>query len=284
VASITLGRYVPYKSFIHRMDPRTKIFALIILMVAIFLPYEKYAVSFLVGGVIFALSMILLWIAHMSFLNLLKSLGALWVMMVFLLVIYILVPRTTYYLAFSVGSWNIYWDSFIEAGRIILRLVLMVILSMILTSTTKPLDLTDAFEWYLFPLKLIGFPSHIIAMIITLALRFIPTILDDVERIMKAQTSRGVDFEKGSLFAKIRAIISLIIPLFVSAFVRSDELANAMECRGYDPNAKRSKYRKLHFRWWDLLETVIVLAIFGGCLYLSISEFNPFDLLGITTI
>lgn len=284
MASITLGRYVPYKSFLHRMDPRAKIFALIILMVAIFLPYDKYSVSFTIAGIIFVLSLVLLWMAHMSFLNLLKSLGALWVMMVFLLIIYILVPRTTNYLAFTIGSWNVYWDSFIEAGRIILRLVLMVIISMILTSTTKPLDLTEAFEWYLFPLKLIGFPSHIIAMIITLALRFIPTILDDVQRIMKAQTSRGVDFEKGSLFAKIRAIISLIIPLFVSAFIRSDELANAMECRGYDPNAKRTKYRKLHFRWWDLLETVVVLLIFGGCLYVSISGFDPYALLGITTI
>lgn len=284
MASITLGRYVPYKSFLHKMDPRAKILALIILMVAIFLPYETYAVSFLVGGIIFVLTIVLLWIAHMSFLNLIKSLSALWIMMVFLLLIYMIAPRTTDFYAFSIGSWKIYWDSFIEAGRIILRLVLMVMISMILTSTTKPLDLTDAFEWYLFPLKLIGFPSHIIAMIITLALRFIPTILDDVQRIMKAQTSRGVDFEKGSLIAKIKAIISLIIPLFVSAFVRSDELANAMECRGYDPNAKRTKYHKLHFRWWDLFETFIVLLVFGGCLYLSISGFNPFNLLGIATI
>lgn len=284
MASIALGRYVPYKSFLHKMDPRAKIFALIVLMVAIFLPYPTYAISFSVCGIIFVMSLVLLKIAHMSFRNLLKSLGALWFMLVFLLIIYILVPRTTDFLAFSIGSFNVYWDSFIEAGRISLRLILMVVISMILTSTTKPLDLTDAFEWYLFPLKLIGFPSHIIAMIITLALRFIPTILDDVDRIMKAQTSRGVDFEKGSLISKIKAIISLIIPLFVSAFVRSDELANAMECRGYDPNAKRTKYRKLHFRLWDAFETFVILAIFGGCLYLSITQLDVFALMGITTI
>ena len=258
------------------MDPRAKIFALIILMVAIFLPYSTYAMSFTIGGFLFAFALILLWRAQMSFLSLLKSLSALWFMLAFLLLIYILVPRTQNWLAFSVNGFSVYWDSILEAGRILFRLVLMIAISMVLTSTTKPLDMTGAFEWYLYPLKIIGFPSHVIAMIITLALRFIPTILDDVGRIMKAQTSRGVDYERGHLVTRLKAIISLIIPLFVSSFVRSDDLANAMECRGYDPNAKRTKYRKLHFRIWDAVQTLIVCAFFALCLYLSITGFDAY--------
>lgn len=285
MASITLGRYVPYESFVHKMDPRAKIFGLIILMVAIFLPYPTYAMSFSIAGILFLLTLILFWISHMSFLNFLKSLAALWFMMIFLFLIYVLVPRTTNWPAFNIGSFVVYWDSILEAGRIFIRLILMISISMILTATTKPLDMTEAFEWYLYPLKLIGFPSHIVAMIITLALRFIPTILDDVDRIMKAQSSRGVDFDNGGLGTKIKAIVSLIIPLFVSSFVRSDELANAMECRGYDPNAKRTKYRKLKFRWWDAFETLVVIVIFAGCLVLSITQFDAFNYFwGLITI
>ena len=186
---------------------------------------------------------------------------------------------------FDINGFVIYWDSILEAARILLRLFLMVVLSMVLTSSTKPLDLTAALEWYLYPLKLIGFPSHIVAMIISLALRFIPTILDDVERIMKAQSSRGVDFEHGPLGTKIKAIVSLIIPLCVSSFIRSDELANAMECRGYDPNAKRTRYRKLHFRFADLFETLVVVLVFAGCLTLSIMQLDAFKAIwGITTL
>ncbi len=155
----------------------------------------------------------------------------------------------------------------------------MLSLSMILTGTTKPLVLTDGLDWYLTPLRLLGVPTPILAMIITLALRFIPTILEDVQRILNAQSSRGVDFKHGHIFAKFKAIISLIIPLFVSSFVRSDELANAMECRGYDPMGKRSKYRKLHFRWWDLFEFAIVSLFCAAFYYISITGTDLFALL-----
>ena len=117
----------------------------------------------------------------------------------------------------------------------------MIALTMVLTSTTKPMDLTYAIEWYLTPLKLVKFPSHIVAMTLSIALRFIPTLLDETHRIMKAQASRGVDFDHGGLIKRLSAIVSLIIPLFVSAIGRSEELSNAMEARGYDPYGKRSR-------------------------------------------
>lgn len=286
MASIALGKYVAYKTPIHKMDPRVKVAALIFLMVAVFLSYGSYAMTFTVMGALTLFILVLMLISKTSVVKLLKSLKSLWFMIIFLLIIYVVMPKTTTDLhpAFDINGYVFYWESFMDAGRILLRLVLMIALSMILTSSTTPLDLTFALEWYMTPFKIIGFPAHIIAMTISLALRFIPTILEDVNRIMKAQTSRGVDFEHGGLFKKIRAIVSLIIPLFVSAFVRSDELANAMECRGYDPNGKRTRYKKLKFRVSDFFALLLVAAIMGGAIYLTVTHFDLYAFLGVSVL
>lgn len=278
--NFTIGRYVPYNSFVHKMDPRAKLISFIFLMVAIFMSYPTYGVTFVVLGFFLLATIVLMAIAHMSMLSLLKSLSGLWVMVIFLLLIYILVPRYSAQNAdwyFMIGSYKIYYESLLEALKVMLRLVIMLAMSMVLTSTTTPLALTGALEWFLTPLSWLKVPTSILAMIISLALRFIPTILEDVDRILKAQSSRGVDFKHGHILAKFKAIISLIIPLFVSSFIRSDELANAMECRGYDPISKRTRYRKLQFRWWDLLETCIVLGIVALAMYISISGFDFFN-------
>jgi energy-coupling factor transport system permease protein len=284
MTSFSLGRYVPYRTFLHRLDPRAKIFCLILLMVAVFLPFATWAMTFTMAGVAALFILILLAVSRTSLSQLWDSLRSLWMMVIFLLLIYIITPRQTGYVSFYLWGYPIYWDSFLEAGKILLRLVLMIELSLILTATTKPLDLTYALEWYLTPLKVLGFPAHIVAMTITLALRFIPTIMEDVDRILKAQASRGVDFEHGRLRAKFKAIISLIIPLFVSSFMRSDELANAMECRGYDPQVPRTRYRKLSFRWWDLLETAFVMALAALFIFLSVTSFDAYSFFwGMTT-
>lgn len=271
-----MGRYIPYPSFLHRLDPRVKLFCLILLMVAIFLPNVSWAMTYAMSALAAVLTFVLLSVSRMSLLQLWKSLRSLWLMVLFLLIVYIFAPSEKEHLAFVIGTYPIYWDSFLEAGKIMLRLMLMIQLSLILTATTKPLDLTYALEWYLTPLKWLGFPSHIVAMTITLALRFIPTILEDVDRIMKAQSSRGVDFEHGKISAKFRAIISLIIPLFVSSFIRSDELANAMECRGYDPRVKRTRYRQLHFHYADLFEALFIAAFFALFVTVSVTGFDAF--------
>jgi energy-coupling factor transport system permease protein len=279
MSSFTMGRYVPYNSFVHRMDPRAKIFCLIALMVAIFLDYSySWAMTFTMDGIAFVVVLILLWCTHTGFTQVLNSLKSLWIMAIFLLIIYILMPvgTETSWVAFSLGTYPIYWSSILNAIKILLRLMLMIELTMVLTSSTKPLDMTYAFEWYLWPLKWIGFPSHEVAMTLSIALRFIPTILEDVDRIMKAQSSRGVDFKHGHIGAKFHAIISLIVPLFVSSFLRSEELANAMECRGYDPKAKRTRYRKLKFSWWDLLETVFVAGFLALFIYVAVVKFNGY--------
>ena len=158
-----------------------------------------------------------------------------------------------------------------------MRLVLVLMLTFTLTATTKPLDLTYAFEWYLTPLKVVHFPSAEVAMTISIALRFIPTLLDDVSRISKAQASRGAAFQKGGIRWKIVGITSLIIPMFVSAFLRSEDLANAMICRGYDPKAKRTRYRQFHFRFTDILILILSAGVMAGYIILSVMHFDPFN-------
>jgi len=137
----------------------------------------------------------------------------------------------------------------------------MIIITTILTATTKPTALTTAIEHLLFPLKLFRVPVHIIAMIISIALRFIPTLLEEAQRIMKAQASRGVDFKNGSPKTKAKATITLIIPIFVSAFGKAEDLANAMETRGYDPKEKRTRYRAYPIKAIDVFISLIVIGL-----------------------
>ena len=207
--------------------------------------------------------------------SLLKGLLGMWFLILFLLIVYMLVPNTTYKMeAFKIWNLTVYYESFIQAGYIIIRILTMLGLTMVLTSVTKPMDLTYALEWYMTPLKIIRFPAHIIAMIISIALRFIPTLLDETNRIMKAQASRGVDFSRGGPAKRFEAVISLIVPLLFSAFQRSDELADAMEIRGYDPNGKRTRYRKLSFSFRDLIALLVVGGVFAAVLTFFIIDFN----------
>jgi energy-coupling factor transport system permease protein len=196
-----------------------------------------------------------------------------WFLVLFIVIIYVFIPNTGYFnVAFKIGTYPIYWEAFYQSGYIILRLFLMLILMMILTSTTKPMDLTYGLEWYMAPLKVIRFPAHEIAMTISIALRFIPTLLDETARIMKAQSSRGVDFNRGGIFKRFKAIISLIIPLFVSAIERSEELANAMQVRGYNPRAKRTRFHILKFRWADMFAFLFVILLIGGVITLFVFD------------
>lgn len=273
MSELTLGSYSPRDTFIHRLDPRGKILALIVLMVAVFLSFSTYAVTFIVGGILALFIFTLAIISHTSFKQLVLSLKGMWILVVFLLIINILIPpQNAVEIAFSIGKLNIYWDSIFQSLKIILRLFLMITLTMILTTTTKPLDLTYALEWYLTPLKIIKFPAHEVAMTISIALRFIPTLLNEVERIMKAQSSRGVDFKHGKISSRFKAIISLIIPLFVSSFQRAEELADSMEARGYNPRAKRTRYHKLTWSFFDLFSMILSVAILTGVIL--IKSFN----------
>ena len=281
---ITFGRYIARETPIHHLDARNKLLMMILFFVSIFLQFNLWTTNLIIGGIILLFLFVFMLIAKVSLKDLFKSLKGMWFLVLFLLIIYIFLPNSTYtHVAFSIGSYNIYWDSFYQCGYILLRLVMMLCITMILTSTTKPMDLTRGLEWGMTPLKVVRFPAHEIAMTISIALRFIPTILEETKRIMKAQESRGVDFSHGSLKNKFRAIISLIIPLFVSAIERSEELANAMEARGYDPRSKRTHFQKLQFHFIDIIGLFIVLVIFAAVLTLFIIDHN-FEMVDIIKV
>lgn len=266
--NIALGRYTPLSTPIHRTDARVKIIAVVVMMVALFLSYGSTPLNFIVYGVIFALILTVMLIGRVSFLSIFRALKAMWFMLIFLLIINIFSKTTGDY--FMIYKLKIYFNAIYNTLYIFLRLVLMIMVTTVLTATTKPMELTFGLEWLLAPLKLIRVPVSSFAMIISLALRFIPTLMEETDRIMKAQASRGVDFREGKLKEKIKAITSLIIPLFNSAIMRSGDLAISMECRGYDPRAKRTRYRTLKWSWGDSFFLVAIAVVLGGSIALAV--------------
>ena len=267
--SSVFGKFTPYNTIIHRLDPRVKIISLIALMVMCFLPYGNYANRFIILGTLFIIILFIMIIGKVSFVNFLKSLKHLWFMMLFLVIIFALIPQAEdvsdkhIMVAFENG-YTIYWEGILQTLHISFRLAMMLSLTLILTSTTSPMDLTYAFEWFLTPLRLVKFPTQIISMTLSLALRFIPTLLAEAQKIMKAQKSRGVDFERGFISKKIKSVTTLIVPLLVGCFSRSDELSLAMNARGYEPYEKRTNYNILVFCLKDVVASIVVLIIVGG--------------------
>lgn len=256
--NIALGRYLPLNSLIHKLDPRIKIMTMVFLMVSVFMVGGDNA--FLAYGVIFAVLLMGVLSAKLTIMYVVKSMKPMIFMMVFLFVINIFSFKTGTVLL-TIGSFKIYSDAIINTLFIIFRLMLMIMITTLLTATTAPLDLTLGIEDLLSPFKKIGVPSHEIAMMISIALRFIPTLIEDTQRIMNAQSSRGVDFDEGKLKEKIVGIVSLIIPLFVSAYHRAEDLADAMEARGYAPGKERTRYKQLKITTSDILILLMSIAM-----------------------
>ena len=262
--NIALGRYLPLNSIIHNMDPRYKLMSMLILMVTIFLP-SGYIGYVLIGAFV----LLALLLAKLNFTMIFKAMKPMLFMLVFLTFVNALVLRTGYVLI-DVFGFKIYSDAIFRTLYITVRLLLMIMVTTILTASTKPLDLTLAIEDLLSPFKRFGFPAHEIAMMISIALRFIPTLIDETNRIMKAQASRGVDLKEGSFKEKIVAILSLIVPLFVSSFQRAEELADAMEARGYVPSATRTRYKQLVHGLKDYIMLGSVIILLGVVIWLSL--------------
>ena len=253
--NFTIGRYINNDTWMHRRDPRVKIMAMLFLLIAIFFPagYLGYAILFV--GVFIALK-----VSQLPFKNVMNALKPLLFMFTFLFIVNCFYLREGL-LLIDIGPIKIYSQAFTSTFYIVVRLTLMIMITTILTSTTKPLDLTLAIEDLLNPFARFGVPSHIIAMLISIALRFIPDLVEETQRIMKAQESRGVDIKNGKFKEKLMAILSLIIPLIISAFQRAEDLANAMEARGYSPNKKRTRYRVLVLDNNDRLFMAIVVVL-----------------------
>ena len=262
--NIALGKYLPLDSIIHHMDPRAKIGAMLIMMIAIFIPagYAGYGIiaAAVIGTALLArLKLSFLW----------RAMKPMLFMLTFLLIINLLVIRDGDVL-FTIFSFSVYSGAISQTLYIVVRLALMIMITTILTATTKPLELTLGIEDLLKPFQVIHVPAHEIAMMISIALRFIPTLIEETQRIMKAQTSRGVDMEEGSLMEKVKAILSLIVPLFVSAFQRAEDLAYAMEARGYIPNRMRTRYKQLKMEGRDYVLLCASILIFAAMLALML--------------
>lgn len=263
MGNITLGRYIPMDSPIHKMDPRAKIIAMLFILIAIFFP-----AGWIGYAILFALVSLVIIIAKLKFGFIWRSMKPMLFMLFFLLIINSLATKTGTVL-FTIGSLSIYSDAIFNTLYIAVRLLLMIMITTCLTATTKPLEMTLGIEDLLKPFHKIGVPSHEIAMLISIALRFIPDLIDETQRIMKAQESRGVDLKEGKFKEKIMAILSLIVPLFVSAFQRAEDLANAMEARGYVPGEDRTRYKVLKMHSRDYILLICAFLVLVGMIVLS---------------
>lgn len=302
--NIIIGQYIPGNSFLYRMDPRSKIIALMILMVSAFILNDVLQIS---GMLVVVL--IILWIGKIPISRILKGLRPLMFLLMFTFIFQILLNKTepiifdqvlqfsfinfglmfviilfwyftkkhfpfrflyflimiaaNLYILININAGDnlftsnlvVYEGGLLMALYIMLRLVVIVTLSTILTLTTKPTDLNLGLEYILKPLRIVRINTEEIALIISIALRYIPTLLDEANKIMLAQASRGVDFNEGKLKDKIMQIISLLVPMFIISFKRSDDLANAMEARSFVPGKARSR---IHILTWKSVDTISI--------------------------
>ena len=264
---MTLGQYYPADSVIHRMDPRIKIICSIAYIVASFLCKNFFAFILLVAS-----SLVLILISHIPLKIVMRSVRPLVFVMAFTAVLNIF--WVTDAGAEPLLQWRfitIYTKGLYHALFILLRIVAMIIgTSLFLTYTTSPIALTDAIERLLYPLSKLHVPVHTFAMMMTIALRFIPTIVDETDKIMSAQKARGADFTTGSLVSRAKALIPVIVPLFASAFRRADELATAMECRCYHGGEGRTRLRILRCHARDFLALAGVAILIAGVVIINI--------------
>lgn len=270
---VTFGQYYPAQSFVHRMDPRTKLLALIAFIVLLFVSSNFYSLLACVLVISIALAA-----ARVPFGRVLKSVKGIIFIVVFTAVLNLFFHggETVY------AQWWIFKitrEGIINTVFLTSRLFFLVMASSVLTLTTTPVALTDGIESLLKPLKYIRFPVHELALIMSIALRFIPTLIDETNRIIAAQKARGADFESGNLFKRIKAIVPILIPLLISAFRRADELGDAMDARCYSGSKNRTKYKKLKFGGRDIVALLVFALLIAGVVLLNIYWAQIFPLI-----
>jgi energy-coupling factor transport system permease protein len=262
--SVIIGQYYPGKSFIHRLDPRTKILAIFLLSILIFFPksWPGYMLMSLLSAAAVALSRVPVGL-------ILRGLRPI------LILLAITVLFNAFFTPgeplFSVGSWVVTREGIYLSIAMALRLILLMTVASLLTLTTSPIHLTDGMERLLRPFAPLGVPAHELALMMTIALRFIPTLVEEADRIMRAQSARGADFRSGNVLNRLKSLVPVLIPLFVAAFRRADDLATAMEARGYRGGHGRTKMKQLAFSPLDFW-TAVFLALFAAVvIYLRIA-------------
>ena len=262
---ITFGQYYPAESFVHKMDARAKIVLSIAYIVAVFLVSSFHFLGFLACLTFVFVATLF---ARIPILKLLRSIKAVIFIVLLTAILQLLFNQDGEVLA---EFWVIKITDLglLNAGFIVSRIILIVMGASLLTFTTSPVELADGIESLLTPLKFIKFPVHEFALIMSIALRFIPTLLDETDRIIKAQKARGADFESGNIFKRAKALIPVLIPLLISSFRRADELADAMDARCYAGSKKRTRYKKLKFTYRDLIGALIVAGLIAGVVLLN---------------
>ena len=255
IKDITIGQYVPGDSFIHKLDPRVKILISLIYIVDLFIVNSFKGYIFIV---VFTLISIL--VSKVQFTYIYKGLRPIFILVLITAILNIFMTGGANPPLFKWKFLVVYREGLIMAAFMALRLVFLIIGTSLLTLTTSPIELTDGIEKLLKPASRIGVPSHELAMMMTIALRFIPTLLEETDKIMKAQMARGADFETGNLVNRAKSMVPLLVPLFISAFRRADELALAMEARCYRGGEKRTRMKQLKLKFRDFSAMMITAA------------------------
>ena len=246
------GRYIPGDSFVHRLDSRSKLLFVFAFIIIVFLANNAVTYSLLIA---FTLAVILMSRIRLYFL--INGLKPVIILMVFTFLLHILFTREGD-IILELGFLKVYEEGLKQGIFISIRFLVLVFMTSILTLTTSPISITDGIETLLNPLKKVKLPVHELALMMSISLRFIPTLMDETDKIMKAQMARGSDLSAGSLKDRVKAIVPLLVPLFVSAFKRAEDLATAMEVRGYRGGEGRTRYRQLK---WDLGDTFALLSL-----------------------
>lgn len=253
---LIIGRYLPFDSFVHRLDPRSKLIASISFIGIIF-----FANNWLTYLLLTLVVLVGIYLSKVPFNYFLKGVRPMLVLFLFTAFLQILITpgRTTY---FSVGFIHVSQEGIQNGFFVFSRFVLIIFMSILLTLTTEALRLTDAIDYFLTPLKKLNFPVHDMALMLSIGLRFVPTLMDEAEKIMNAQRARGMDFNEGTWIDRIKNFAPLLVPLFNSSYDRAFDLATAMEARDYQGGKGRSKYRQLTWHSTDSIVLLSFLSVF----------------------
>lgn len=257
---ITIGQFFPGDTIVHKLDPRVKILITFVFIISLFFINKFYPYIFILGFILTTIKL-----SEVPFKYVLKGLKPLRLILIITFVINVFMTKGV--VLFNIGPLEVTREGLNQAIFMALRLIFLIMGTSLLTLTTSPISLTDGIEKLLNPLKVIGLPAHELAMMMTIALRFIPTLLEETDKIMKAQMARGADFESGNILNRAKNLVPLLVPLFVNSFRRADELAMAMEARCYRGGENRTRLNELKFKKIDISALGILIIFFGFIIY-----------------
>ena len=260
---ITLGQYFPGNTIVHRLDPRTKLILVVLYIVALFQAQGRLAY-----GIVIVLTAACMYVSKIGYKNIFKGLKPM---------LFIILLTAVLNIFYTEGrpvlpGWPITVEGIERAVQMVLRIMLLITGTFLLTYTTSPIALTDGLELLLNPLKKIKVPVHEMAIMMSMALRFIPTLIEETDKIMSAQKARGADFETGRLMDRAKALLPVLVPLFVSAFRRADELAVAMESRCYHGGEGRTRMKQLRMQWQDYVALALGILFLAGMIFLKVKS------------